>query len=441
MYETITVEERNKPAVALVFKYFANDVESAASSRGMPGVRVVFESIVSECTVTEEIEAGVNAVMDEVVDALTRPLTDEEKSPKTKEVEKPSRINFKGDIEEVSRFFYQRGWTDGLAIIPPTEEAVAEMLAGTDLPPKHLVATMGPREGKATVEKIAINAVLAGALPTYMPLLIAGVEAMTDPRTGPTGLAVSTGSFAPLWIVNGPIRKDLHINDSYGALSPGDIANATIGRTLGLITKNIRGVRKGIEDMGVFGNPCRYSMVIAENEEESPWEPLHVEHGLKKEDSTITVSFCQSFGQLMLYGTDDKSILNSVVYNVTPGSAGVLLVVLTPPSAKVLANKGWTKQSVREYIVENARAPRDHFARYRADSGEKEDPRELVPIFSSRQNQLDTVRIYVFGGWGSWVSLLSGGPRPSVTKKAELPENWNKLITKYKNIVPTYARY
>jgi len=364
VYETISVEERNKPAVALVFKYFSNDVGSASSSRGMPGVRVVFESIVSECTVMEEIEAGVSAVMDEVVDALTRPLTDEEKSPKPKEVEKPSRIIFKGAIEEVNRFFYQRGWTDGLVIIPPTEGAVAEMLAGTDLPPDHLVAMMGPREGKATVEKIAINAVMAGALPTYMPLLIAGVEAMTDPKTGPTGLAVSTGSFAPLWIVNGPICKDLHINDSYGALSPGDIANATIGRTLGLITKNIRGVRKGMEDMGVFGNPCRYSMVIAENEEESPWEPLHVEHGFKKEDSTITVSFCQSFGQLMLYGTDDKGILSSVVHNVTPGQIGVLFIILTPPSAKTLYSKGWTKKGIKDYIIENARAPRDHFSRY-----------------------------------------------------------------------------
>ena len=119
---------------------------------------------------------AISGVIDEIVAALTRPLTaEEEVSQSPKESEKPARIIFKGNLEEVNRFFYKRGWTDGLPIIPPTEEAVAEMLTGTDLPPDHLVAKLEPRLGKATVEKIAINAVMAGALPTYMPLLIAGV--------------------------------------------------------------------------------------------------------------------------------------------------------------------------------------------------------------------------------------------------------------------------
>ena len=152
---------------------------------------------------------------------------------------------------------------------------------------------MVPRLGKATVEKIAINAVMAGALPTYMPVLIASVQALWTPDGTPCA-TVSTGSWAPFWIINGPIRKDLHINSGSGALSPGDMANATIGRAMGLITKNIGGIRKGIEDMGFLGNPGKYSMVMAENEEESPWEPLHVEQGFKKEDSAITVFFPNS---------------------------------------------------------------------------------------------------------------------------------------------------
>ena len=157
MYETIFVEERNKPTVTLAFEYFANDARSAASSKGMPGIRVVFESIVSECTDIEEIEAGITAVMDGIFTALTDPLTEEEKSPGPKELEEPARIVFKGNLEEVNRFFYQRGWTDGLPVTPPTEEAVAEMLTGTDLPAEHLVAKLEPRLGKATVEKIAIS--------------------------------------------------------------------------------------------------------------------------------------------------------------------------------------------------------------------------------------------------------------------------------------------
>ena len=134
--------------------------------------------------------------------------------------------------------------------------------------------------------KIAINAVMAGALPTHMPVLIAGTRALVSNRSA-VMMAASTGSFAPFWIINGPVRNDIRINCSYGAMNPGDIANAAIGRAMGLITKNIRGVRKQMEDMGVLGNPGKYSWVMGENEENSPWEPLHVEHGLKPEDSAI----------------------------------------------------------------------------------------------------------------------------------------------------------
>ena len=157
------------------------------------------------------------------------------------------------------------------------------------------------------MERIAINAVMAGCLPTYMPLLIAGVHALADnPTTGM--MAASTGSWSPFYLVNGPVRNDIHVNSSYGASSPGNIANAAIGRAMGLITKNIRGIRKQIEDMGVLGNPGKYSFVAAENEENSPWEPFHVERGFKKEDSTITVCFPQSYQQMVPFSTDDKGI-------------------------------------------------------------------------------------------------------------------------------------
>jgi hypothetical protein len=426
----------NRPTVTLVYEYFANDAGSAASNIGMPGVRVVLEPVVPECTVVEEIETGITAVMDDIVSTLTRPLTAEEKYPKPKKVEKPSRIIFKGNLEEVNRFFYQRGWADGLPIIPPTEEAVAEMLTGTDLPPDHLVATLEPRLGKATVEKIAINAVMAGALPTYMPLLIAGVKAL---KTIGVTSAVGTVSPAPFWIINGPIRKELHINDGFGALSPGDIANAAIGRAMGLITKNMRGVRKGIEDMGVFGNPGKYSMVVAENEEANPWEPLHVESGFKKEDSTVSLSSPNSLQVLYSYGTDDRGLLSTIIYNIVPGLMGGISLILTPTNARSLASRGWTKKAIKDYIVENARAPRDHFARYYGGAEDKGKPQESVPIFTLSPRQPDPIRIYVFGGMSSWTGLLSGGS--GVTEKIELPTNWNKLVAQYKNIVPTYARY
>jgi hypothetical protein len=445
VYDSIVIEEKNKPTITFVFEHFVNDALSAASSKGMPVIRVVPETVVSESTVKEDIEAAITTVADDMIDALTRPLTAEEKSPKPRELEKPTRIVFKGSLEEVNRFFYKRGWTDGLPIMPPTEEAVAEMLTGTDLPADHLVAELEPRRGKATVEKIAINAVMAGALPTYMPLFITGVQALAaNPSSGM--MAASTGSWAPFWLINGPISKDLQINSSFGAMSPGNIANAAIGRALGMITKNIRGIRKQIEDMGVLGNPGKYSMVAAENEEFSPWEPMHMEHSFRKEDSTITLTFPQSFQQMIPYGTDDKGILTTAITNITQARMGLFALVLTPSHAKSLANRGWTKKKIKDYIIENARFTVDYYSQFGGGDGglsnrnAPADQGNSYFIFRVTQRDPEPVQIYVFGGFGSWMGFLQGGPQP-VIKKVELPARWNKLVAKYKNIVPSYVRY
>jgi hypothetical protein len=212
VYDAIAAEERNKPTVCLVNQGFANDSQSASSGRGMPSLRVVPTSIPCESSQLEDVNAGVSAVLEDIITALTRPLSAEEKSPRQRETDKPARIIFKGDLKEVNRFFYKRGWTDGFPITPPTEEEVTEMLTGTDLPAGHVVADLVPRAGKATIEKIAINAVMAGALPTYMPVLIAGVQILADPTSGFGGWGVSTGSWSPLWVINGPLRNDLHVN-------------------------------------------------------------------------------------------------------------------------------------------------------------------------------------------------------------------------------------
>ncbi len=433
----MAIEAMGKPTTTLIYQYFSNDAQSTASSRGMPNLRVIPEPIVSECTVKEEIEAGVAGVFDQIIANLTRPLTAEERAPKAKEAEKLSRISFKGNIGEVNRFFYQRGWTDGLPVIPPTEEAVAEMVAASGLPADHLVAKVDPRRGKATVEQIAINAVMAGALPSYMPVLIAGVKVFTANPASST-MTVSTGSWSPFWVINGPVRKALNLNSSYGTLNPGDIANAAIGRAMSLILKNIGGIRKGVEDMGVFGNPGRYSMVAAENEEENPWEPLHVEAGLKKEDSAITLSFPHAFQQLNSYATDDMGILATIVSNLYPGRMGLLGIILTPPVAKALGSRGWTKKKIKDYLVANAKTTLDHTTRfYSAPDRDKLNPNEVVPLFPPGRPA--EISIYVFGGYGSWEGLLSGGS--GSTGKIELPANWEKTVAKYRNVLPSYVKY
>ncbi|MBI2855121.1 MAG: hypothetical protein HYX87_09435 [Chloroflexi bacterium] len=440
MYNTILTEERNKPAAAVVNQDFAVEARSAAATRGMPGLRILAAMAPLDCVYEEQIEKGIP--IEAVIAALTRPLNAEEKSPESKATEKPSRVAFEGNIVEVNRFFYQQGWTDGLPVMPPTEDAVREMLTGTGLPPDHVVGKLPTRQGKATVEKIAINAVMAGALPTYMPILIAGVEALLEPKSSFSAFQVSTGSWSPFWIINGPVRIDLNINSSSGALSPGDMANAAIGRAMQLIIKNIGGARKGIEDMGTLGNPGKYTMVIAENEEKNPWEPLHMEQGFDREDSTVTVYFPNCFSQLVLYNTDEKGILSTLIHNLLPVRIGLLGLLLPPAHAKTLADKGWTKRRLSEFISEYARVPAYHHPRYwRAFEGlpveipQPLSPMDSVPIIPDP----GWIRIIVVGGVGSLLGVAAGGNIGGadwVTRKAILPTGWRQLVEKYKGVVP-----
>ncbi len=445
MYDAIYIEGKGRPAATYVFEHFVNDAMSAASSKGMPVIRVVPETVVSESTVVATIEAAINAVFDNVASALTKPLTPEEKSPKSREPENPPRIIFKGTLQEVNRFFYQRGWTDGLPVIPPTGEAVAEMLTGTDLAPDALIEKLEPRLGKATVEKIAVNAVMAGCLPVHMPFLIAGVRLLAaSPGCGM--MAASTGSFSPFWLINGPGAEDANFRSTYGATSPGDIANASFGRAMGLITKNIRGIRKQVEDMGVLGNPGKYSWVAAENEENSPWEPFHVGRGFKKDETALTLMFPHQYQQMMPFGTDDKGILATVVGSVVPARMGAFAVILTPNNARSLADAGWSKAAVKEYIVKNTVVPEGYYKRLGLDDSKPFDRGNVAAaadkdhIFVASPLDPDPVRVFVFGGFGSWMGFLQGGP-PPMTGKVELPADWPQLVKKYKNVVPTYARY
>ena len=444
MYEANTIELAGKPTVSLINQGFANDARSSASNKGMPGIRFIPESVPCETTVMEFIEAGVTAVIDDVIAALTRPLTAEETSPKPRGGGLRERIIFNGTLGEINRFFYRRGWTDGLPVIPPTEEAVAEMLTGTDLPATHLVGKLIPRLGKVTVEKIAINAVMAGALPTYMPVLIAGVQALIDTESGFGVFGVSAGSWAPFWVINGPIRKDLRVNSGFGALSPGDIANAAIGRSMGLIIKNLGGIRKAVEDMGSLGNPCKYSFVTAENEEDSPWEPLHVEYGFNREDSTVSVSFPNNFRQGSGGDGDSRGIIRGLLAGITgPGA-----FTLEPGQAQILARDGWKKKEVKEFLCEYARIPASRSPAYTgrqtgAAPAQRNkhlsplNPEETVPIL----NNPDFIKLIVAGGTHGAIGIFTGGHRAPVIKKVMLPANWDRLVKKYQDVVPAYELY
>lgn len=424
-----------KPAVPVTNQTYLVEENSAAIAKGMPGIRIVWDSLHSEELVDnmdspEEVEAGIDPLLDNIIDSLTRPLTDEEKSPEPKKVEKPERLFFRGTLQEVNQFFYRRGWGDGLPVLPPTGEAVAEMLTGTDLAPDHLVTILGPLHGKATVEKIAVNAVMAGALPTHLPAIIAGTEALSERATRWDNYQDSQGSWVPFWILSGPTSRDINVNSGIAPLSPGIIANAAIGRAMSLIVNNIGGVRKGVEDAGSFGNPGKYTMVIAENEEASPWEPFHVEHGFGEEDSTISVLFPNVFNWTFPWTPGAEAFVEAMTRSVR--GPGMYIFVLPPGTANILAEAGYTKQKVKEYI-------RDHYPAPVPPPGGGPDNRPRMPMTPDP----DHITVLVSGGpagiyvaSGAWIQW-----QEYVTKKLPLPKDWDKLVKKYKNLVPVYAKY
>ncbi len=219
--------------------------------------------------------AGVMEVGTYVDDMLKKRMTETGKTkpplagqfPKTR-IEK---VCIKSDPDaEINDLFYKRGWTDGLPIIPPTVERVREMLKGADLDPSYVVTAVDPVGGQATIEKIAVNAVMAGCRPEYMPVLITALEATMDPNVNLKGMATTTSPDVPLLIINGPIAKQLDINSGSNALGRGARANSSISRALTLIVQNIGGSWVGITDMSTLGQPAEFSNMFAENEDESP---------------------------------------------------------------------------------------------------------------------------------------------------------------------------
>ncbi|MFH1487004.1 MAG: hypothetical protein ABIH46_13105, partial [Chloroflexota bacterium] len=261
--------------------------------------------------------------------------------------------------------FYGRGWTDGLPIVPPTEERVINMMGGTKKGPQELIATIPPKWGPATVENVAINAVMAGCVPEYMPVIIAAMQAMTEGHFNLYGVQATTHPVAPLAIVNGPIAKKLDINAGYGLFGPGTRANAAIGRAIRLILVNVGGAVPGRLDRATHGQPSKYSYCIAENEDENPWEPLHVELGFAPDVSTVTV--CPSESPHNINDHDSNTavgILTTVAgtmaitgSNNTHMMGGEPMVAFGPEHAATVAKDGLSKADVKKFLFEKARIP------------------------------------------------------------------------------------
>jgi len=267
------------------------------------------------------------------------------------------------DLAEALELPHRNGWSDGLPVVPPTESRVAEFLDSVGLAPDQVIGEVPERARAITAEKLAINAVMAGCLPEYMPVLVAAVEAVTDPQFKFNHLA-SLGSPWPLIIINGPITREIGLNSGMYIFGPGHRPNLTIARALSLVLRNCAEAKVEGVQRGKWGNPNRFVGCIAENEE-TPWTPLHVQRGLDRNDSAVTlVSTYPGVPQhttMLMLGERPERMLDPVCHSLASyGGAlwtrGVFTLLMGPADVEVFVKKGWSKEDVRNYVVENTKS-------------------------------------------------------------------------------------
>jgi hypothetical protein len=272
-------------------------------------------------------------------------------------------FEFFSEIEEaedpiaLQELFYERGWTDGLPIVPPIPERVAEFLECSGYQPRDVITVIPTRNRAITAEKVAINCVMAGCLPSYMPAVIAILQAMAEPAYLFHASITSTGGSAQFVVVNGPIRHELNMNSGVNVFGPGNRPNSTIGRAVRLIIINVAGAVPGVLDKSTQGHAGKYSFTIAENEESSPWEPLNVEWGLD-EFSTVTVHAAESpHGIQNHHSGDPEELLTCIareVASIGGFSQGQSAVVLSPEHARIIAKGGFNKKQVKQFLYEHS---------------------------------------------------------------------------------------
>ena len=397
-----------------------------------------------------------------LVDQIVRQLTAQE-APAQASVDSAEpddrEIAFTGTFEEVNEHFQRNQWSDGLPIVPPTIEKIEAFLRYTDRAPDEVLGTMQPSQAVATLWKVAVNGVMAGCRPEYMPVLVAIVEVMCDPEYG-----MKHGGSTPGWeamiIVNGPIREQLRFDDKQGAQRPGNQANTSIGRFYRLFARNVPRFLPGTTDMATFGQMFR--AVVAENDEACVgmgWEPLHVTRGFKPEDSVVTITSVRtSSDPFTTAGESAERHLDLIVdwvkrmiepYQSSRGYVESHVLLLTPVIASIFAKAGYSKHDVSEYLKKHATAPARYYEWHMmladhhtpettlaglVEKGElpaawrlSDDPERLVPLLLPETQ---------------WLIVVAGDPlrnRSSIyrqnfkqgyatSKKIELPKRWQAPV-------------
>lgn len=322
-------------------------------------------------------------------------------------------LDISSSLDAVNDHFHEQGWTDGLPVVPPTQQRVQAMLRWAGRNQLDIVATLPPNWAPVTVEQVAVNAVMAGCRPEYLPLLLAAIEAISQPEFNLYAIQATTHPAAPVLIFNGPIPRAVGVHSGAGLLGPGWRANATIGRALRLALLNLGGARAGHLDKATMGHPGKYSYCLAENEAQSPWEPLHVEAGFSPDVSTVSVLAAEGPHNI----NDHYSVRAEGLLHVMAGAMAQtgannnwydsdLLLLVCPEHASVLARDGLSKTDVKRYLVEHARSPMSKWSaeniegrfrkKYPDRYGSADPQTTLVPVVQSPES----LRLVVAGGAG-----------------------------------------
>jgi len=364
-----------------------------------------------------------------ILDEALRGLTTDPALPTTTAAAGPILVDAPDDLDAFQVWAMEHEWSDGLPVLPPTEARVGKILGRGAA--DALVATLMPLDGRATLHAIAVNAALAGAGPEHLPVIVAALRAVAKPEFNLNAIQCTTHPCTPLVIVNGPITARLGVAGGPNALGNGHRANAVIGRAVRLVLQNVGGARPGREDRATLGHAGKFTYCLAENEAQSPWEPLHVERGFGRDDSTVTVCGSEAPHNVNDHGSTGGETLMAALAGTaaTTGSnniylAGDPLVILGPEHAQTIASSGWSKAEFKRRFWEAARVPlkkfsADNIARFKLTHPERFEgagPETLLP-FASRP---DDVMVIVAGGPGKHSAIVpTFGATRSVTERID----------------------
>jgi hypothetical protein len=361
--DAVEIERRGIPAVTVFSTAFAGAARIQAAGRGMPDLRLVKIPHPMHTASRAQVTQRADSVLATLVERLTQPAS-AGVEPAARAAVAPASAQ--ADDQEL---FFARGWTDGLPVSIPTLQKVRAMIAASGRPADEAIGPLPPRWRMATIEKIAINAVLAGCRPEYFPVVLAAVEALLEEDCQLYGIQTATNTTAPLIILNGPIVDELDVNARGNVFGQGARANATIGRAVQLVFRNIGGDVAGETDMATHGQAGKFTACIAEAESDSPWTPFHVDAGFAKSDSSVTVIGASAPHNIFTYGCETgREILDQFIGAMTGlGHNNIIfptgpLLIVSPEHAATLAQDGIGKADIRQAVFAQARIPLARFA-------------------------------------------------------------------------------